>query len=609
MRRQYIITVLLITLLLAVGAGATASVEKGVYDSSLLFNWTDEAFREAYGVTAANFVPADPQPLTYIVTCEPVIDPRTGRESETSWEYMHRTETASTKNVLSAASDLSDFSLTLTDDPNRATFRAVIHFKYYRNGNFNFTTANPPAVIPKYAATLTVTLKNMVTGESAKASRECWAFPEASIETRVLSEGIGRQFFAGPKPLNSTEITAFNDLLGLGLDALYDYEDDGNGVCINKYLGSAVKALELPETIHGKPVVGLGKNALSMGMFSSVRLPQTLTHIDGSAFESCHYLTSIKFPPSLTSIGENAFNNSGLREVEVPDTVTRLGNGALSACADLSKVRLPAGMTEIPADLLWGSAITSIEIPDTVTKIGKNAFASCDKLRTVSIPASVREIGDSAFWGCDALTEVTFAGEIDLVDHAAFGQCESLASVRFRQGVRRVGDYAFNYCAKLKAIDLTGAEFLGAAAFRWDPGLKSVFLPETLTEIGTDPFGEHRKDDVTYAIPKGLVLTVVEGSFAHSWAVEQDIPFEAVPPPTEEERMARRYPPLKRGDKGDDVRRLQQALIDQGYLDSGADGDYGPRTAAAVSSAQEAFGLEADGAASALFQARLFEGL
>ena len=63
---------------------------------------------------------------------------------------------------------------------------------------------------------------------------------------------------------------------------------------------------------------------------------------------------------------------------------------------------------------------------------------------------------------------------------------------------------------------------------------------------------------------------------------------------------------LQKGSKGEAVRLLQQTLIDMGYLNDIADGSYGPKTAAAVSAAQEAFGMEADGIASALFQAKLF---
>lgn len=596
-----------ITLLfiLSMSFGALAGVEKGVYDRSLLINWTDQTFQETYGVNVSAFKPTNPQPLTYIVSCEPVIDPRTGKESQTSWSYYHRTNTASTEDVLKAASDLSAFSLTLTDDPNKATYRAVISFVYASNGYFNYSTEN--ASIPKYKGILTVTLNNMVTGESAKASRDCWAFPESSIEKSVLDEGIGHSFFAGPVALDSSEISAFNDMLGLGIDALYDYcDDEDGGVCITDYLGENVKKLELPSIIHGKPVTGIGMKALAFEYFSEIILPDTLTHIDESAFESCNYLTSIRFPASLTSIGVNAFNNSALQEVNVPDSVQSLGNGAFSACADLKSARLPAGLTKIPDSLLWGTSISSIEIPVSVTEIGKSAFGSCDNLKSVFLPASVRIIGERAFDGCDALTEVTCAGEIELVGHGAFGKCEKLVSLRFQDGVKVIDEYALNYCKSLKSIDLFGLESLGSSAFRWDTALTSVSLPETLTEIGKDPFGEHRKDGASYAIPASLKLTVIKGSYAEAWAVEEKIPYISVEPPTEEEIMARRYPVLQKGSKGEAVRLLQQTLIDMGYLNDIADGSYGPKTAAAVSAAQEAFGMEADGIASALFQAKLF---
>ncbi|MBQ3423824.1 MAG: leucine-rich repeat protein [Clostridia bacterium] len=608
MRMKTWLAPLLLLAVLSVLTGAGAAVEPGVYDSALLINWTDQAFREAFGVEAAAFVPADPQPMTYIVSCGNVIDPRTGRESETNWTYLHRTEPACTEDVLESVSDLSAFSLTLTDDPNRATYLASVSYKYQRDGVFNYTQAD--ARISMYKGVLTVTLKNMVTGQSAKATRDCWCFPESSIEVSVLAEGIGGQFFAGPKPLNSREISAFNDLLGLGIDALYNWEDDeGGGVCITKYLGQTDKGtLQLPEVIHGKPVTGIGKDALSQGYFTGVRLPETLTHIDDRAFASCWYLTGVELPETLTRIGADAFNNGGLKKISVPDSVKELGTGAFSACRDLRSVRLPAGLTEIPDSLLWGSGITAVEIPEGVTRIGKSAFGGCENLKSLRLPESVRVIGDSAFSSCKALGEVVCEGEIELLDHGAFSQCERLSSIRFMKGVKRVGEYAFSSCGKLKSMDLQGLESLGDAAFRWDTGLVSVTLPETLTSIGDLPFGDHGPVGESYANPTGLTLTVGEGSYAHSWAVEEDMKYTAVPPPTEEEKMAVRYPPLARGDRGEGVRALQQALIDMGVLEGAADGSYGPKTAAAVSAAQQAFGMEAYGVASALFQARLYEG-
>lgn len=51
------------------------------------------------------------------------------------------------------------------------------------------------------------------------------------------------------------------------------------------------------------------------------------------------------------------------------------------------------------------------------------------------------------------------------------------------------------------------------------------------------------------------------------------------------------YQPLFEGDKGEDVRRMQRRLIDLGFLNDTADGEYGPRTAAAVEAFCEANGL------------------
>jgi peptidoglycan hydrolase-like protein with peptidoglycan-binding domain len=56
---------------------------------------------------------------------------------------------------------------------------------------------------------------------------------------------------------------------------------------------------------------------------------------------------------------------------------------------------------------------------------------------------------------------------------------------------------------------------------------------------------------------------------------------------------------LRRGSSGSDVSGLQQMLIDKGYDlgDTGADGKFGPRTAAAVKQFQTDFGLQVDGIA------------
>lgn len=74
-----------------------------------------------------------------------------------------------------------------------------------------------------------------------------------------------------------------------------------------------------------------------------------------------------------------------------------------------------------------------------------------------------------------------------------------------------------------------------------------------------------------------------------------------VPTPTPEP-----YPTLQKGAKGEEVKKLQRALIDGGWLSGGADGDFGNKTDAAVRVAQEVFGLEINGIADDAFQRQLY---
>ena len=68
------------------------------------------------------------------------------------------------------------------------------------------------------------------------------------------------------------------------------------------------------------------------------------------------------------------------------------------------------------------------------------------------------------------------------------------------------------------------------------------------------------------------------------------------------------YTTLRRGSTGQAVVRLQQALIDLGYLSGAADGDYGANTTNAVVSFQAVNGLSADGIAGQQTQTLLFSG-
>ena len=73
----------------------------------------------------------------------------------------------------------------------------------------------------------------------------------------------------------------------------------------------------------------------------------------------------------------------------------------------------------------------------------------------------------------------------------------------------------------------------------------------------------------------------------------QIAPSMSIPAPTEDNSSPEIiYSALQRGDKGEEVVRLQKALIALGYLDDTADGSFGPKTEKAVAEYQIAKGLQ-----------------
>ena len=90
------------------------------------------------------------------------------------------------------------------------------------------------------------------------------------------------------------------------------------------------------------------------------------------------------------------------------------------------------------------------------------------------------------------------------------------------------------------------------------------------------------------------------------WTAEPTISVTPVPVPTISPNP--KYHNLSQGDRGDDVRALQERLIELGYLPEGAaDGAYGGQTRNAVRRFQYYNGLQVDGIAGRATQTNLFE--
>ena len=164
-----------------------------------------------------------------------------------------------------------------------------------------------------------------------------------------------------------------------------------------------------------------GSAFLSHNGLTSIAIPNTVTSIGDSAFESCKNLNSVDLSGAskLATIGSKAFHDAGLigAKIVIPANVTDIGTYAFyksDAQNGLSSLTFAANskLITIGSHAFSRRKIKTVVIPDTVTTIGANAFYHCYDLAEITLGKGVTSIGDSAFISCSALTKAGFTGTI-----------------------------------------------------------------------------------------------------------------------------------------------------------------------------------------------------
>lgn len=118
---------------------------------------------------------------------------------------------------------------------------------------------------------------------------------------------------------------------------------------------------------------------------STLILPNNVTEIGQSAFETMKSPSKVVFPATLVKIGDKAFANSNLTSVDFPASLRWIGNQAFAT-------NRKDGNNNV-------ITFRDIKLNDGLEYIGNSAFALGSKLelKTLDIPASVKYIGPGAF--------------------------------------------------------------------------------------------------------------------------------------------------------------------------------------------------------------------
>ena len=307
-------------------------------------------------------------------------------------------------------------------------------------------------------------------------------------------------------------------------------------------------------------IIPSGVTVISEGMLVgcnnlvSIAIPDGVTSIGRWAFSSCSSLTAFQVgeknqtytsvdgvlfskdktellvypegkqgkyivPNGVTSIGKSAFDSCNhLTEIAIPDSVTSIGEFAFSQCVSLTAVRLPHKLKELN-DYTFSrcTKLKTVELPNSLRKIKMWAFQDCESLSQITFPEKLKTIGWQAFHGCKSLEKVILPPEVktsrnsfdehtavvipeaasaagtpaaqDIIEKKAFAGSD-ITSLEVEEGIKKIKEQAYKDCKALKTVSLPRSlTDLGAGVFDGCQMLSSVtYHGNSLIKIGKNAF-------------------------------------------------------------------------------------------------------------------------
>ncbi len=206
------------------------------------------------------------------------------------------------------------------------------------------------------------------------------------------------------------------------------------------------------------------------------------------------------------------------KTVNIPDGVTHIGSFAfrrrqfgVSKCqshARTQKINIPDSVISIgeSAFMEFSFQLSSIEIPKSVEKIEEFAFAALPNVSSISVDKS----NPNYFSKGDCLIETK--------THILIAGCKN-SVLPDDESVTKIESGAFAACLNLKSLDIPkGVVSIEKLAFSNCKNLEKIRMPNSLTHIEKSAFDRCVK----------LTIYAPEGSYAESYAKENNIPFVAI---------------------------------------------------------------------------------
>lgn len=293
------------------------------------------------------------------------------------------------------------------------------------------------------------------------------------------------------------------------------YQLTAEGAILTSYNYQS-EELEIPETIDGHAVVGIGKELFYNADRELKRLviPSSVKSIGNAAFSKCYALKDVVFEGEIYDIAPNAFDGTEWYNNK-KDGIIYIGTYAYAAKGNFSNIKIKEGTTHVQLSGYWEA--DKITIPSSVIRINDYAFAkrgikeivfaqsdksleigkyafcntNIQKLDTTNRTVLIEE---GAFSSCISLTEIKISDNMTLIGESVFENCQGIEKVYINLSQGSLPTKTFFGCTGIKYIYISeGLEYIESRVFSYCPKLLEVYLPDSIKRISSNAFWDRER--------------------------------------------------------------------------------------------------------------------
>ncbi len=258
----------------------------------------------------------------------------------------------------------------------------------------------------------------------------------------------------------------------------FTYKVENDEITITDYSNEQAKDIVIPNTIEGKRVVAVEKNAFFLAYSAtSLTCSDYMKNVSMESFVGMYNLKTItlgKYTKKFSAKGD-AYNCgvSGdpfhITKIILPTGAKylKLIDGVLYSKDGKTLYYRPNGIKD-----------TSYTVASGTTTIAPYAFYFNRNLKKVVLSKSVKKIGSGAF-AYSGITSIHLSSNLTTIGSNAFNNCKSLKSIIVRKKVTTIGRNAFYKCINLKAIRIQSEMLsqVGSNAFGKTKALTTIKVP------------------------------------------------------------------------------------------------------------------------------------